>query len=138
MSNTDELQKNSVPTPPRAGGDVERLSAQDLHILLASLIQFGRSPDGSVERDLEAAIDRLTRERDAAVAERDELTATLKSVHAEYKLCRTRLMIVADEAVERERAAQPSAEPPVPVLRDWFWINAGCPLHGSPSDCGNG
>lgn len=45
------------------------ISAQDPLLLVESLIRFGRSPDGAVERDLRAAIRRLVAERDALLSD---------------------------------------------------------------------
>ncbi len=45
--------------------DDERLAALDWRVLLASLIHFGKSQDGSVERDLRNSIEDICRRLDA-------------------------------------------------------------------------
>ncbi|MGN6768870.1 MAG: hypothetical protein ACTHJQ_03340 [Rhizobiaceae bacterium] len=55
------------------------IEVQKLENLIASLIQFGPSPDGAVERDIEAAIARLRAENERLTAER----GYWKSVHYE-------------------------------------------------------
>jgi len=65
----------------------EAIHPQDWRTLLASLIRFGRSQDGSVERDLEAAIERAIA-GDQPKAEASDLERAQRAIEEARAACR--------------------------------------------------
>src|SRR5882757_5233592 len=80
------------------------ISAQDPELLLSSLLQFGRSPDGAVERDLRAAIARLREAKRRALAIADERSKEACELRAENQRLRSALKPFVDFAKRVERA----------------------------------
>lgn len=100
--------------------EAERLAA-----VLNGDYKRGSTPTWGTIREVAVTLTRLQQERDAAGGlaksheqEIEHLQSSIQSLRAEYKICRERLMVLADAAVERDAAIR-EAEALRAANRDW-------------------